>query len=44
MDYRIYNGAVNVKFTTDELQNIRTTIENIKLQGVRTPDTLLKDL
>lgn len=37
-------GAVNIKFTSDELRNIRTTIENIKLQGVRTPDTLLKDL
>lgn len=38
------NGAVNVKFTVDELKDIRRGIENIKLQGTRTPDTLLKDL
>ena len=36
-------GANNVKFTTDELQQFRTEIENIKLVGVRTADTLLKD-
>jgi aryl-alcohol dehydrogenase-like predicted oxidoreductase len=37
-------GAVNAKFSAQELRDIRTTIENIKLQGTRTPDTLLKDL
>jgi aryl-alcohol dehydrogenase-like predicted oxidoreductase len=37
-------GAANVKFTVAELKDIRTTIENIKLQGTRTTDTLLEDL
>lgn len=36
-------GANNVKFTTDELKSFRVAMENIPLQGVRTPDTLLKD-
>lgn len=36
-------GATNVKFTADELKSFRMALENIKLQGVRTPDTLLKD-
>ncbi|MEO6732784.1 MAG: aldo/keto reductase [Ferruginibacter sp.] len=37
-------GPVNVKFTADELKDIRTAIEKIKLQGTHTPDTLLKDI
>jgi aryl-alcohol dehydrogenase-like predicted oxidoreductase len=36
-------GANDVKFTADELKSFRTSMEGIKLQGVRTPDTLLKD-
>lgn len=36
-------GANKVKFTADELKSFRTEMETIKLQGVRTPDTLLKD-
>ena len=36
-------GANNVTFTAAELKDFRTAIEAIKLQGVRTPDTLLKD-
>ena len=36
-------GANNVTFTAAELKDFRTAMENIKLQGVRTPDTLLKD-
>jgi aryl-alcohol dehydrogenase-like predicted oxidoreductase len=37
-------GAANVKFTAIELKDIRTAIENIKLQDTRTPETILKDL
>ena len=36
-------GANNVTFTAGELKEVRTAIEAIKLVGVRTPDTLLKD-
>ncbi len=36
-------GANNVTFTADELKDFRTAMETIKLVGVRTPDTLLKD-
>lgn len=36
-------GAASVKFTADELKEIRTAISNIKLQGVRTPESALTD-
>ncbi len=37
-------GALDIKFTASELAEIRTSIEKIELVGVRTPNTLLKDL
>jgi len=36
-------GCLSVKFTTDELKEIRTEIENFKLLGVRTPESALVD-
>lgn len=36
-------GANNVTFTAGELTDFRIELENIKLQGVRTPDTLPKN-
>jgi aryl-alcohol dehydrogenase-like predicted oxidoreductase len=37
-------GAATVKFTPDELTNIRTTLGSINLQDTRKPETILKDL
>jgi aryl-alcohol dehydrogenase-like predicted oxidoreductase len=36
-------GALKVKFTADELKEIRTEIESFKLFGVRTPESALVD-
>jgi len=36
-------GALNVKFTADELKKIRNEIEAFKLLGVRTPESALVD-
>lgn len=36
--------AANVKFSDDELGEIRTAVSKIKLQGVRAPETVLRDL
>jgi aryl-alcohol dehydrogenase-like predicted oxidoreductase len=36
-------GAVNVKFTADELKEIRASLAQIKLQGVRSPDSVLQN-
>jgi aryl-alcohol dehydrogenase-like predicted oxidoreductase len=36
-------GALDVKFTTEELKQIRTEIESFKLLGVRAPETALVD-
>jgi len=34
-------GAVDVRFTADELKEIRASLAQIKLQGVRSPDSVL---
>jgi aryl-alcohol dehydrogenase-like predicted oxidoreductase len=36
--------AASVKFSDDELGEIRTAVSKIKLQGVRAPETVLRDL
>ena len=36
-------GAAAVKFTSDELRQIRTDISKLKVQGVRPPESALKD-
>lgn len=36
-------GAADVKFTADELKEIRASLNNIKLQGVRTPESVLQN-
>jgi len=36
-------GAVDVKFTADELKEIRASLAQIKLQGVRSPDSVLQN-
>jgi aryl-alcohol dehydrogenase-like predicted oxidoreductase len=36
-------GAVGAKFTPDELREIRAAVSNIKLQGVRAPESALTD-
>jgi aryl-alcohol dehydrogenase-like predicted oxidoreductase len=36
-------GAAGVKFTADELREIRAAVSQIKVQGVRTPESALTD-
>jgi aryl-alcohol dehydrogenase-like predicted oxidoreductase len=36
-------GAVQVRLTSGELQEIRTALSTMTLVGVRTPDSALKD-